>query len=114
LLALDNLYRLVRPDGMILLETAIANAELPEIAGRSVAAFYPTDELSGDGSNWFAPTDTCLIDWCESSGFSAEILKRYPDDRQPTRCLLKARPRPRPLPYQRISYERPLRTLVDR
>lgn len=111
LLALDTLYRLVRPDGMVLIETAVSDGELLDAAERSVSALYPGDGLNGDPTNWFAPTVRCLVDWCESSGFSVEILARHPEER-PVRCLLRAHPRPGPPAYRRISYERPLRTVV--
>ena len=45
LLALDNLYRLAGPNSMVLLETEVSDAKLSAVAGQSVVAFYPNDEL---------------------------------------------------------------------
>ncbi len=111
LLALDNLRAVT--GGEATLETAVCDGELPR-RQRSAALtrFYRRDELSGDGSNWFAPTVVALMEWCASSGFEVEPKGAWPQ-RNPARAMLELRPAEGPPEYQRMSYERPLRCTVD-
>jgi tRNA (mo5U34)-methyltransferase len=104
LLAIDQLRRVAR--GPVFVESAIVPAQ-------SGTAFYPTDELSGDGSNWFAPSVSTLVAWFETSGFAVDRVKRWPDD-EPSRAALVARPSEGPPPYAAISYEieKPLRVVI--
>jgi tRNA (mo5U34)-methyltransferase len=68
LLALDAVRAAVADGGEISIETAVSDDALGDVAGAPVARFYRGPELGGDSSNWFAPSTTCLVDWCESSG----------------------------------------------
>jgi len=107
LLALDNLRAVTA--GEASLETVVCDGELPrrqrEVA---VARFYRRDELSGDSSNWFAPSVRALRDWCRSSGFDVALRGAWPE-RGPARAMLSLRPTAGPPEYQQLSYERPLR-----
>jgi tRNA (mo5U34)-methyltransferase len=77
LLALDNLRRLTR--GAALIETAVCDHELPpRVAQRPYIRFYRGDELEANVSNWFAPTISALLDWCDSSGFRSTVLGAWP------------------------------------
>jgi tRNA (mo5U34)-methyltransferase len=107
LLALDNLRAVTR--GEASLETAVCDAELPPAErSRPLSRFYRRDELSGDGSNWFAPTVAALEDWCGSAGFDVQRTNAWPAS-SPTRAMVRLCPSEGPPEYQRISYERPLR-----
>lgn len=109
LLALDCVRLLTR--GVALIETAVADAELPQDRGTSVARFFRRDELGHDPSNWFAPTVTCLLDWCASCGFQPELLGAWPEP-APQRSLVRGRVTAGKPEWQTISYERPLRAQV--
>jgi tRNA (mo5U34)-methyltransferase len=107
LLALDNVRAVT--GGEASLETAVCDGELPRRQrARSLARFYRRDELSEDGSNWFAPTVAALEDWCGSAGFEVQRAGAWPQ-RRPARAMLRLRPAEGPPEYQRLSYERPLR-----
>lgn len=107
LLALDNLRAVTGREAS--LETAVCDSELPRRQrDRRVARFYRRDELSGDGSNWFSPTVSTLVDWCGSSGFEVEPLGAWPQ-RAPERAMVRLRPTHGDAEYQQLSYERPLR-----
>lgn len=106
LLALDNLRAVT--GGEASLETAVCDAELPRrMRERRLTRFYRRDELSGDSSNWFAPTVTTLEDWAGSSGFACERLGAWPS-RRPERAMLRLRPISGAAEYEELSYERPL------
>jgi tRNA (mo5U34)-methyltransferase len=80
LLALDNLRRLTH--GRVLIETAVADAELGRrLSRRALARFYAGAELGDDPSNWFAPTVRALLDWCRSSGLEPTLLAQWPPGR---------------------------------
>jgi tRNA (mo5U34)-methyltransferase len=112
LLALDQVRRLLRPEGQVWIETAVCDAQFPDAEDRSFAAFFPGGELNDDPSNWFVPTVRCLLDWCTSSGLEADVLLRSPAI-HPERCLLRGQPSPDPIPYRAISYERPVQVVVQ-
>ena len=80
LLALDSLRRLTR--GNLYVETPSRGPQTEEPRAR----FFRRDELGGDGSNWFAPTISCLVDWVESSGFVVDRVDHWPSD-QPARAF---------------------------
>jgi tRNA (mo5U34)-methyltransferase len=109
LLALDAVRSRTR--GVVLMETAVADYELGPLRNTPVVRFYESDELGGDGSNWFAPSVAALMAWCASSGLEPQLLGAWPE-RAPERCLVRATPDPRGPPFERISYERPLRVLA--
>ncbi|TMK98958.1 MAG: DUF1698 domain-containing protein [Actinobacteria bacterium] len=110
LLAIDNVRELTRE--LLLLETAVADAELPDDSrALPLARFYRQDELAQDPSNWFAPTVAAVLDWCSSSGFAAELVATWPPS-APERCMVSATPVEGEPEYSRVSYERPLRCNV--
>jgi tRNA (mo5U34)-methyltransferase len=111
LLGLDNVRAVT--GGRALLETAVADGTVG--AGdtqQSLVRFFRSDELGGDGSNWFAPTIRALHDWCASSGFDTELLAAWPDG-APERCLIGLAPTPGRPEYQQISPERSIRCSVE-
>ena len=110
LLALDNLRAVTR--GRCYLETAVADHEAPELAGKPVVRFYRRDELSGDSGNWFAPTITALEDWCESSGFDVHRLGAWPVG-QPSRRMVRLEVAKGDPELMKLSYERPIGRLPD-
>ncbi len=101
LLALDSLRRLTR--GNLYVETAVSGSPTEEPTAR----FFRRNELGGDGTNWFAPTITCLVDWVESSGFVVDRVDHWPSDR-PAREYVAAHPAGGPPEFQQLSYEVPL------
>ncbi len=106
LLALDAVRELARD--AVYLETAVCDAEQPDIASRSVVRFYRFDQLADDGTCWFAPTTACLREWCESAGLEVERLTSWPTG-APERAMVSARVTSGEPEYRRISYEFPLR-----
>ena len=111
MLALDNVRRLTRQ--LAYVESAICDAELPPIAGESVARFYRRDELGADPTNWFSPTLAALTDWCASCGLEPFHTSSWPAG-SPTRGMVSARPAPGEPEWERISYERPVIGRIDR
>ncbi len=111
LLALDNVRRLTR--GFAYVESAICDAELPQITGESAARFYRRGELAGDPTNWFAPTSAALGDWCASCGLEPFHATSWPEG-APTRAMVSARPTPGAPEWRQISYEEPLIARIDR
>lgn len=104
LLALDNLRMLTRGEAFI--ETHVSDHELGDLAERPLVRFYRKDELGEDGSNWFAPTTAALIEWCESAGFSPELMGTWPNPAR--RATIRARRTAGDPEFVRLSYERPL------
>jgi tRNA (mo5U34)-methyltransferase len=113
LLALDNIRDLIA--GKALIETAVLDSEMPELAGRPVARFYRGDELAADSSNWFAPTLTALLDWCSSCGLDSEVVAAWPEV-APSRAVVRALPTEGEPEWRLRSYELPVsaRVLHDR
>lgn len=111
ILALDNL-RAVSKD-LVYIETAVADHELGKDASRPLVRYYRLDELGNDGSNWFAPTTQCLVDWCHSSGLTPIKVDSWPQE-APTRAHVVARVVDGPPEYLGCSYERPLKAMVDK
>jgi tRNA (mo5U34)-methyltransferase len=76
LLALERLRRVT--NGTALIETAAL--VIRDHRDLSVCEFYETDELSGDVSNWWAPTAPALLGMIRAAGFSrAELLTEVPE-----------------------------------
>lgn len=111
ILALDNLRAVSRD--MVYIESAVADHELGPRASDKVARYYRLDELGNDGSNWFAPTTTCLVDWCHSSGLTPTKVDAWPEG-APTRAHVAARVVEGPPEYLGCSYELPLVAKVQR
>lgn len=89
---------------MLTIETVISSS------GDSSASFYRKDELSNDGSNWWAPSEQCLLDFCESAGFSAKTMSRW-DASVSERILVNARVRESAPEYLSLSYEREIKSV---
>lgn len=106
LLALDMLHEVTRTQGLISIETALSDMELPGAVTTPVARFYRLSELGGDSSNWFAPNLRCVQDWCLSSGLEPYHVSAWPAGR-PSRALLNVRP-VEPAEFRSVSYELPL------
>ncbi len=102
LLAIDSLRRLTH--GALYLETAVSG----EPADPPRADFYRRDELNADGSNWFAPTISCLINWVESSGFEVPGGASHWPSQHPERACLAAQPLEGEPEYIQISTEAPV------
>ena len=114
LLGLDNVWRAVALGGTVLLETAVCDEE---IAGQlPVARFYRKDELGSDGSNWFVPTTSTLLEWCRSAGFESELVRAWPSEAAPTRALVRGLKLSVSPEYVHVSYrhEQPLRGVPGR
>ena len=102
LLAIDSLRRLTR--GTVYVETAVSGA----VSDPPQALFFRWDELNADGSNWFAPTVSCLGEWVTSCGFDVVQTSSWPIE-QPARACLSATPSDGEPEYISISTEVPLR-----
>lgn len=100
LLGLDAINQICAD--MLTIETVISSAE------DSSARFYRKDELSSDGSNWWAPSERCLLDFCESAGFSAKTKSRW-DASVSERILINAHVRESAPEYLSLSYEREIK-----
>jgi tRNA (mo5U34)-methyltransferase len=109
LLALDNVRAVTR--GTAYVETAVCDAELPELGPTPAARFYRRDELAGDSSNWFAPNVLALTDWCQSCGLEPVTVNAWPPEAA-TRAMVMARASAGAPEYQTVSYERPLLSSV--
>jgi Protein of unknown function (DUF1698) len=108
LLALDEVRSVLAPGGRLNLETAVGDDEVGSASSMPVARFYASDELAGDGSNWFSPTASCLDDWCRSSGLE-RVATHVWGEGQGKRLSGSYRRTDGPPPYTEISYEVPLR-----
>lgn len=93
LLALDKLSEICT--GEIYIETAICNDYSPYRvkigAGYGnkldvLMEFYPTNELGGISSNWWAPTMTCLEKMVESAGFKNIEAWKFVNPPNPAFC----------------------------
>jgi tRNA (mo5U34)-methyltransferase len=78
LLALAKLRRVIKDDGIIIVEGAVV--EGPQEAS---ARFYYSELLGDDASNWWVPTLHCLRQWIECSFFDpiSEHGPAYPWNR---------------------------------
>jgi tRNA (mo5U34)-methyltransferase len=103
LLGLDALRRLT--GARCSLETAVADREVG--SDQPVARFYRRDELSGDGSNWWAPTTTALSEMLGSCGFEVSRLLPVPPGEPASRAICELVPADPEWPG--ICYEVPLR-----
>ncbi|HEY5159637.1 MAG TPA: DUF1698 domain-containing protein [Gaiellaceae bacterium] len=115
LLAVDALHALAR--NRVLIETEVSRAG-------SGTGFYRAG-YRGDSSNWFVPSEQCVIDWFASSGFAIETLTGRPGGRRsigfaldtlvrvvrrlPKRALFNATVLADDPEWKRVSYERSLR-----
>jgi tRNA (mo5U34)-methyltransferase len=102
LMALDMLREVTREYALI--ESAVADWELGDVPA---SRFYRGRELNADGSNWFAPTVRCLMEWCSSAGFEPELLAAWPED-APQRAMVRCIPLPGIPEWERISWDTPL------
>ncbi|HEY1450042.1 MAG TPA: DUF1698 domain-containing protein [Solirubrobacteraceae bacterium] len=109
LLALDNVRAVTA--GTAYVETAVCDADVPDLASAPIARFYRRDELGNDSSNWFAPSVSALEDWCTSCGLEPQAVNTWPQP-APSRAMVRAAAVPGPPEYQQVSYERPLLSTV--
>jgi len=92
LLAIDNLWSLLKPNGVIYLETAYLDEYLvtsdnvftslesihPLLTQTALLQYYRNDELNpGDFSNWFSPNQKALDDILFSAGFEPHLLSKW-------------------------------------
>lgn len=109
LLALDNVRALL--GGEALIESAVLDAEMPELIGQPVARFFRGAEFHADSSNWFAPTVAGLLDWCGSSGLDPELVAASPEG-APERAIVRATRSAGEPEWRSISYELPVSARV--
>jgi tRNA (mo5U34)-methyltransferase len=113
LLALDNVRGVLNDDGLVLIETAVADHELGGSASRPLVRFYRGSELGDDPSCWFAPSISALVDWCRSSGLEPEVQAALaslsPKLWSPRRCVLRATRTPGAPEFMENSYDTILR-----
>jgi tRNA (mo5U34)-methyltransferase len=78
--ALEALRRLrALTAGVALIETAAV--AIPQHPDASLWEFYPSDELAGDPTNWWAPTAVALLGACRAAGFAdGDVLLGPPAD----------------------------------
>jgi len=97
LLSFDILNQITQ--NFLTIETVVSSSE------DTSADFFRNDELSNDGSNWWAPSEKCLLQFCESSGFSAKVMNRW-DARVSDRILVNAQKKNMIPEYLTLGYER--------
>lgn len=117
---LGVLYHLVNPLGALqrlaqltkevaVIETAAVL--VPGHPNRNLLELYPGDELNGDHTNWFAPTEVALHGMCRSAGFGrVETRVMSPMPRPPTwrRYLNRlSRELPGPVSYRIVVHAFP-------
>ena len=102
LLALDSLFQL--SNGLTSIETEI----VPGV--ESKLSFYRKDELAGDASNWFAPTQKCLEEMVSSSGFEVAQSSAWGDGVR-LRALVEGVPKPGTPEFMLLSYEKQIQSV---
>jgi tRNA (mo5U34)-methyltransferase len=101
---LSLLFRLRRVTGSLLvLETATREPEVDE----PVLVFKPSDERTGNPSNWWVPNKACLIDMVLACGFADPQVVWERERPAGARVCLHA------LPVEQESYERTLPRKVE-
>src|SRR5436190_6965982 len=108
LLAMDEVRAVVVPGGRVDVETAISDDELSGLGTLPVARSYRRDELASDGADSFAPTASCLHDWCVSAGLEVERVAVLGEGAGKRALAVTRRTDGRP-EYIEVSYELPLR-----
>jgi SAM-dependent methyltransferase len=98
LLAVDAIHTLSR--GQVYVETEVSSA-------KSGVDFY-AGEYRGDTSNWFVPSEQCVLDWFSSSGFAIETVALAPGENNPVRGSFVAKSLSGPTQWELVSYERKL------
>jgi len=102
LLALDSVFQV--SNGLTSIETEIVSG------GESTLSFFRTDELAGDASNWFAPTQKCLEDMVASSGFEVKSSSAWGNGVR-MRGLVEGTPNPGKPEFMLLSYERQIQSV---
>jgi len=75
--ALDIVFRLLKPQGRLLLETVIIDDELPrQIASRPFMLFYPKATKNGDHTNYWGLTESCVLALLEENNFRVTSKSR--------------------------------------
>jgi tRNA (mo5U34)-methyltransferase len=92
LLALDNLWGILKPDGSLIMETHVCDNQFvlgdgtvttlqaidPRLEKTPLFRFYRRDDLApGDWSNWFGGNAAAILDCLGSAGFQAELLATW-------------------------------------
>lgn len=84
---------------------------IPGYEDKSLWEFYPSNELSGDVTNWWAPSEKSLLGLCYSAGFRrVDVIVPAPHPEQRNRLrrtakLLAGRTQPkRPIGYRAIVH----------
>jgi tRNA (mo5U34)-methyltransferase len=108
LLALDEVRSVLADGGFVDIETVVADDVLGSAGSLPVARFHRRDELGADPSNWFAPTVSCTMDWCISSGLEPDRVETWGEG-EGKRCMVVARKTEGDPEFATISYEVPVR-----
>jgi tRNA (mo5U34)-methyltransferase len=96
LLALDNVWGVLKPDGLLIMETHVCDNQFvladgavttlkaidPRLESTPICRYYRRDDLAaGDWSNWFGGNAAAILDCLGSAGFRAELLATWPPGR---------------------------------
>ena len=76
---LEDPLRGMRRVASLTREVAILESEaiyVPGFEDHALCEFFPTDELNGDPSNWWAPNERALLGFCKAAGFSRVEVKQ--------------------------------------
>ena len=74
LLCLERIASVTKPGGLLIMETVIDML----LTDRPAAAFYPSDELCEDFTNWWGVNEPCLVAMLRDVGFGdIDILARH-------------------------------------
>jgi hypothetical protein len=102
LLAVDSVFQVSK--GLTSFETEIVSG------AESKLRFFRKDELAGDASNWFVPTQICLEEMLSSSGFEVIQASSWGDGVS-MRALVEGIPEPGTPEFMRLSYERQIQSV---
>lgn len=99
-LYLGSLYHMLHPMEALLRVAAVTGEvavieteaiELPGLEDHAFCEFFPTNELLGDSSNWWAPNIKACVGMCHAAGFSrVEVLNRPPASRESFKAKLRS------------------------
>ncbi len=81
--ALEKLARITK--SLLVVESHVAN--IPLYNDVPMAAFYETDELNDDHTNWWGPNLKCMIQMVRSSGFPRVEIQRPEDEDKRAKLL---------------------------
>jgi heptosyltransferase-2 len=77
LYALEQLYKVMAPGGLLIVETAVLFSAMDIAASMSwkPIMWFCEDEWDGDSTNWSYPNNACVMAWLRSCGFKKVELK---------------------------------------